>query len=110
MEILPLLESLGSSGVVGAILGVMLWFNYKLVTKLFKVIETNTETIVSINETQKGSISVIAKNTDIIQGSIYNQQSHIEQSTRTHNEVHQINLKLQDIETGVESLLKKEQK
>ena len=45
-----LLESIANSGVIGSILAVMLWFNYKLVTKLFGVIETNTKALTINNE------------------------------------------------------------
>jgi len=101
MELMKLLESVGSSGVVGAILAVMLWFNYKLVTKLFGVIETNTQTIVSINETQKLSLTTIKENTNIIQVSMKDQQSHIEQAERTHDEIHRLSLELGEIQKSL---------
>ena len=40
-----LLNNLANSGMIGTILAIMLWFNYRLVTKLFLVIETNTKAL-----------------------------------------------------------------
>lgn len=45
-----LLNNLANSGMIGTILAVMLFFNYRLVTKLFEVIETNTKALTINNE------------------------------------------------------------
>lgn len=45
-----LLNNLANSGMIGTILAIMLWFNYRLVTKLFTVIETNTKALTINNE------------------------------------------------------------
>lgn len=51
-----ILKNIASSGIIGTILAIMLWFNYRLVTKLFMVIETNTRAL-TINNEKLGELS-----------------------------------------------------
>ena len=83
-------------GLVGILLVVMLWFNYKLVTKLFKVIEINTKVMSNSTATQEAGIEVIKKNSEIIADTYVDEQRHRDQCERTHNEIHSIGIMVKD--------------
>lgn len=50
METQEILKELIGTGPIGAVLAVMLWFNYKVVQKLFEVIEANTKVLSELTE------------------------------------------------------------
>lgn len=57
-----LIKNIANSGIIGAVLAVMLWFNYQMVKKLFEVIKTNTQAITRVVESQYKVAEVIELN------------------------------------------------
>ena len=46
-----IIDGILNSGPIGGVLIVMLWMNYQLIKKLFKIIETNTTALTQVADT-----------------------------------------------------------
>jgi hypothetical protein len=106
MMVDSILDSLAQNGVVGSVLAIMLWFNYKLTSKLFEVIKANTEVMANSTRTQEAGIEVIKKHTDAIRENKLHEQSHMEQSERTHEELHLVLKHCESQSIAIESIAK----
>lgn len=91
-------------GLIGILLVVMLWFNYTLVTKLFKVIETNSKVITEVTTTLCAGNKLIEENSEIVTKHQNEDQRHRDQCERTHNEVHAIKVMLTDTNQTLEQI------